>query len=393
MTERCKNSTPAYAPAPHAGCRHRAPITARVLALPLFVALGSSDALGQAVVYQEYSVEILRVTAQDRHECRGLSNGGPDYHAEVRVYLAGSSREIASFDTQPVMNPGCPTEIEPAWAFDGEIPKVTDWVTGRSRPADLRFAVELRDFDAAFRRRDDSVHVHRHNRRIVLDPSDCRIDGPVNGACGEVLTLGDNTGRAPTASVDLRFDVNARVDGAKVDFETPDLGEQRNALRDPYDYDNLSFSSAQANHVVGLVRNSATTACIDNNEGDQMLTSAPDAEALGSSGGAIRAELPEPLNTPGDLAVRWATSVQSGVDAQFRLTLRDASGQVVATDTGSPRRGLGDCGFPGGERGEVRLSVVTTKTVASATVKEVEDPGSHGHVWTIDDFTVEGVTD
>jgi hypothetical protein len=143
-----------------------------------------------------------------------------------------------------------------------------------------------------------------------------------------------------------------------IDFETPSLGASDRLVSNPYTVGYVTFTSIDptfSDDVVGLVKNSATSACVPPSSANQTLGTGRYPYAtdggIGLSAFDIRADFGTPLNSAQSVLVE--VHALGGVTAT--LTLYNAGGtQVGTTSSVVPNDGV--CvGFPGGARGTVTL--------------------------------------
>ncbi len=165
-----------------------------------------------------------------------------------------------------------------------------------------------------------------------------------------------------------------------IDFETPPLGPATGTLViNPYiDEATGTVFSTIPGRVVGLVKNSNTSVCVDPPGSNQKLATGA-GNVIGLSGFPVHVSFPDPLTPP----CRVSVDVQILINSDVRLTL-------VAPDGGTTMvvaRALtadGNCGYPGGNR-----SRVTVSATSDSPVDEVIIQGPGGRVFVIDDFTFE----
>ncbi|HEV7517859.1 MAG TPA: hypothetical protein VGR07_16285 [Thermoanaerobaculia bacterium] len=171
-----------------------------------------------------------------------------------------------------------------------------------------------------------------------------------------------------------------------VDFETPALAGGRQIVN-PYFASGIEFSTPTGtfgDEVVGLVKNSATSSCVEPPSKDQKLgtgrSNFPDG-SIGLAGFPIVARFQTPLGAPATVAVDFQTSA----GLRVRLRLLDAAGNPLAEaiQTAGPARGT--CGFPGLPRARVTVTATASQPVASA-VMDLADTSSV--VFVIDNFTI-----
>jgi hypothetical protein len=170
-----------------------------------------------------------------------------------------------------------------------------------------------------------------------------------------------------------------------IDFETPSLGASGSAIINPYVADGVTFTAVSAgfgDEIVGLVKNSATSACADPADANQKLGSGRSSFPNGSIGFgifAIRADFPPPPVVTDVVSVEFQLLSGQGI----RLRLFNAGGTEVgsATDVSGPPDGT--CGNPGGPRARTTLVAVASEPAAYA-IMDVLTPGP---VLVIDNFS------
>ena len=173
-----------------------------------------------------------------------------------------------------------------------------------------------------------------------------------------------------------------------VDFESPPLGALARTIADPYQPNALvTFTSATPTNgvnVVGLVKNNATSVCIEPADANQKFGSGRSNfsdGAIGYGTAAIRATFAQPLTPPQVIAVDF----QTGAGLPVRLRLFDASGIEIAAVTESATESAGTCGLPGQPRARKRLTLRADQPVAAAVMDMGADTGRF--VFTIDTFS------
>jgi uncharacterized protein YkwD len=182
----------------------------------------------------------------------------------------------------------------------------------------------------------------------------------------------------------------ARAD-ATVNFETPALGTAARQIVNPYTASGLSFTAiggSVSDAVVGVVKNSATSACVEPADANQKLGTGRQAFANGSIGLAafpIKAQFASPLApAPNGGYVRISVEFQTLAGSTLRVRLYDASGtQIGAPVTAVAGPNGGTCGYPGSQRARKTVTATVTSTVASVVMDTVEG----GRVVVIDNFT------
>ncbi|MCE7989252.1 MAG: DUF11 domain-containing protein [Caldilinea sp. CFX5] len=199
-----------------------------------------------------------------------------------------------------------------------------------------------------------------------------------------LLMLGVVSGWLTSATVTVRGQDATTV----IDFESPALGALARTIVDPYQPNTLvTFTSAMpANgvNVVGLVKNNATSVCVEPADMNQKFGSGRanfSDGAIGYGTAAIRADFTQPLAPPQVIAVDF----QTGAGLPVRLRLFDAAGTEIAAVTESATDTGGTCGLPGQPRARKRLTLRAEQPVAAAIMDMGADTGRF--VFTIDNFT------
>jgi hypothetical protein len=171
-----------------------------------------------------------------------------------------------------------------------------------------------------------------------------------------------------------------------IDFETPSLGANDRQVSNPYTVGYVTFTSVDptfSDDVVGLVKNSATSACVPPISANQKLGTgrypffSPDG-GIGLSPFEIRADFGTALNTSQTVLV----DVQALGGATVTLKLYNAGGTEVGSSSAIVSN-VGNCGFPGGDRG------TTTLTASGTQAKYAIVSASPGFVFVIDNFAVQ----
>lgn len=187
----------------------------------------------------------------------------------------------------------------------------------------------------------------------------------------------------PTASA-------AQVMEGIVDFETPALGSQARLVIDPYvdEGAGVTFTAdplpVSSSGVVEVIKNSATSACTEPSNDDQLLgTRWPGPANFGTY--PIRGTFTNELQPPVSVSV----DVQTLAGSIARIRLFDSSGNVVSRSTATASNDLGTCGKPGSARSSVTVTATSESAVAYAVVDLAK---SWGTVFVIDDFTYEAAS-
>jgi hypothetical protein len=174
-----------------------------------------------------------------------------------------------------------------------------------------------------------------------------------------------------------------------IDFETPSLGADQRQIINPYvdTATGLTFTAEPegfGDEVVGLVKNSATSACVEPPNDDQKLGTGRSGEpggAIGLAGFPIRATFPTPLDPLATVSVEFQTKA----GATLQLKLLDASGAEVASVTDTALPADGTCGYPGDPRARKTVTATSTQPVAFAIMDVLPMDGTK-LVFVIDNF-------
>ncbi len=173
-----------------------------------------------------------------------------------------------------------------------------------------------------------------------------------------------------------------------IDFESPLLGAAGRQIISPYVTPAVTFTaepSGFGDEVVGLVKNSVTSACVEPSSANQKLGTGRRAFAPGGSVGLaafpIRATFSSPL-FPAQGPVFVAVEMQTLSGATLRLRLFDPARTQVVNSAVVAEPADGTCGFPGGARARRRVTAISSQAVAFASM----DVQPSGRVFVIDDF-------
>jgi catechol 2,3-dioxygenase-like lactoylglutathione lyase family enzyme len=162
-----------------------------------------------------------------------------------------------------------------------------------------------------------------------------------------------------------------------IDFESPPLGGLARMVVDPYIVPGVTFVAAPGGEV-GIVRNDATSACVDPPDADQKLGTAPAGSgAIGLSTYTIRANFSPYLAG----AVQVAAEFQALAGSTLSVLLYNNYGYLVASKTETALPGDGTCGYPGNPRARKTVTAIGNGTVAYALF----DVEPNSNVFVIDD--------
>lgn len=173
----------------------------------------------------------------------------------------------------------------------------------------------------------------------------------------------------------------------KVDFETPSLGKDSSQIISPYideatgvTFTAEAFANGSVDEVIGLVKNRATSACVDQPDNQKLGTGRSIfPKSIGLSDFPIRATFPQPL-----ARVTISVEFQTLAGQPVRLRLFNTSGIEVASVTELALPADGTCGFPGAPRARKTVSATSTQAVAYAEMDVV----NVNVVFVIDNFEV-----
>ena len=175
---------------------------------------------------------------------------------------------------------------------------------------------------------------------------------------------------------------------AAVDFETPNLGTDQRQQIDPYTGGGVTFTAMPAggftDQVVGLVKNSATSACVEPSDANQLLGTGrdnPPGGSVGLSNFPIRATFGTPEVGPVTVGARF----QAHEGTPLRIRLFDASDTLIGRSARVSYAGLGTCGFGTVDKTSTTVYAHTLGTVAYV----VMDVPNSNSVFVIDDFFTE----
>ena len=179
--------------------------------------------------------------------------------------------------------------------------------------------------------------------------------------------------------------------GVRVTFETPTLRTAERQVVNPYPYKGTGVQfTAEAPEtpgaVVGVVKNQATSACVEPADTNQKLgtgqTAVGQSAGIGLGTFPIRATFADPLTPPARGLVTVRVEFQAVSSTSVRLRLFDSRGGELASVSETARTADGTCGYPGGPRARQVVSATTTSVVAYA----IMDTQPTGRVFVIDNF-------
>jgi hypothetical protein len=179
--------------------------------------------------------------------------------------------------------------------------------------------------------------------------------------------------------------MSAPAQGTVIDFETPPLAGAPNQQIDPYidAGTGISFTVPGRAGVIGLVQNSATSACVLPADSNQKLATGTDKSTIGAASFAIQATFATLLQPP----VRVAVAFQTGVDVPLRVRLFGPDGKEVATVLDNSGASGSNCSQPGGDRARKQVVATSAQPVAYAIMDL--DTATGSRVFVLDDFAVE----
>jgi subtilisin family serine protease len=191
-----------------------------------------------------------------------------------------------------------------------------------------------------------------------------------------------------TGLIKRRLDLEAAL---AIDFETPKLDEFTSRLViNPFIAGGVTFRAESpdvSDEVVGIVRNGATSACVEPPSLDQKLgtgrTSAADG-GIGLHGMPIKASFNSTIALLGESRLSVRAEFQALAGTTVRLRLFNAKGFEVGAATAATGPPQGTCGYHGGQRGRATLTVLSPKQqiISHAILDTVEG----GRVFVIDNF-------
>jgi hypothetical protein len=229
-----------------------------------------------------------------------------------------------------------------------------------------------------------------------------RLDAPYPSMVGEVgfgsaLAVGDldRDKAADLAIGAFREWVGAVVErgrvypisgqpGLRTGFETPTLGSADRRPVDPYEAEGVQFTAEAprvADAAVGVVKNSATRACVEPADTNQKLgtgrvTLDPrSAVAIGHGTYPIRATFTRGLAAAAGRSVTVQVEFQTIHDTTVRLRLFDRMGRELVSASERARFPENNCGLASGPHARQVVSATTTSAVAYALM-DVQPAGT-----------------
>jgi hypothetical protein len=229
-----------------------------------------------------------------------------------------------------------------------------------------------------------------------------RLDAPYPSATGEVifgtaLAAGDlNRDKAADLAIGaFRENVGAVVGrgrvypingqaGLRTGFETPTLGSADRRPVDPYEAAGVQFTAEAprvADAAVGVVKNSATRACVEPADTNQKLGTGrvtrdlSSAVAIGHGTYPIRATFTRGLAAAAGRSVTVQVEFQTIHDTTVRLRLFDRMGRELVSASERARFAENNCGLAGGPHARQVVSATTTSAVAYA-IMDVQPAGT-----------------
>ncbi len=180
---------------------------------------------------------------------------------------------------------------------------------------------------------------------------------------------------------------SAPVFAETIDFESLPLGASDRMTIDPYTVPGSAVVFTALSCVgflgeVGLVKNSATSACVvPADEGQKLGTAPVGSGQIGLSCMPIKATFPVPIPPPATVSVQ----VQSGAGLEFQLRLFNSANEEFATTVQLSGPPDGVCPGQGGTpRARFLMSAIAVDELAYCIID-----GPDGVVFVIDDFTFE----
>ena len=177
--------------------------------------------------------------------------------------------------------------------------------------------------------------------------------------------------------------------GVRVTFETPSLTTAERQVVNPYEAAGVQFTAEAPRTpaaVVGVVKNRATSACVEPEDSNQKLgtgqTSIGLDAGIGNSAFPIRATFTTPLAPPARGLVTVRAEFQTVSGTTVRLRLFDSRGGELASVSETARPADGTCGNPG----DPRARRVVEATATSAVAYAIMDAQPSSRVFVIDNF-------
>ncbi len=178
-----------------------------------------------------------------------------------------------------------------------------------------------------------------------------------------------------------------KASATTIDFQTPSLGTAERKIINPLVANGVTFTALPGpeypDAVVGLVRNSATSACVGARDSTQKLGTGRVAfreGGIGGSGFPIKATFAVQAGSVRQVSVEF----QALAGVRLELTLYGDSGEVVgfASELAAPADS--GCGMPGQPRARKRLTAPALEPVRYAIMRVVPQPWAS--VYVISDF-------
>lgn len=170
-----------------------------------------------------------------------------------------------------------------------------------------------------------------------------------------------------------------------IGFECPALGALDRLMLDPfvdcvYGVTFTAEPSGFGDEVVGLVKDNATSACIEPPSENQLLGTGRDDEGpIGLSGFPIRATFPVSMSIS---AIALAFQTLEGSTVHVRVY--DDAGVEIASGSELAEPAAGDCGLGGGPRALKTIFVPVNPTLCTSyVIMDVDGPA----VFVIESFT------
>ncbi|MFN8470106.1 MAG: NosD domain-containing protein [Caldilineaceae bacterium] len=196
---------------------------------------------------------------------------------------------------------------------------------------------------------------------------------------------GPNGGRTNMGAYGNTVEAETTPGATKViNFELPALGADPSRVINPYvdGATGVVFQPdvvAPPGHLVGLVKNNATSACAEPASTNQTLGIGVSGGSVGLASTAVRATFSSLLYPPVTVSVIF----QALAGQPLRVRLFDAGGNLVASNTETGWPAMGTCGLPGDVRTKTAVTATSTQPVAYAVM---DMDAVTGYIFVLDDF-------